>query len=83
MAGDTFGRTAFPHANLKLLREKKGYSGLQAAQAAGVSIATYYSVERGLVRFPTDATITKLAAAFNITVEALLQIKPNKQRSNT
>jgi transcriptional regulator with XRE-family HTH domain len=57
--------------NLRNLREKKGWTQTQAADAAGVSFRSYQNWEIG-GREPRLDALKKLAEAFGVTTDELL-----------
>jgi len=57
---------------IKKLRVNKGYSQKEIAEIVGVNYVNYGRYERGLSR-PSADTLTKLADAFNISVDYLLE----------
>jgi len=62
----------FPN-NLMRLRNRRGYSVLQCATAAGVSIPSWYRYESG-DQFPgTAETLDKIAAAVGVKSATLLK----------
>ena len=62
----------FPN-NLMRIRNRKGYSVLQCAIAAGVSIPSWYRYESG-EQFPgTAETFDKIAAAVGVKSATLLK----------
>jgi transcriptional regulator with XRE-family HTH domain len=70
--------------NLRKLREKKGWTQTEAAQAAGVSFRSYQNWEIG-GREPRLDALKKLAEAFGVTTDDLLEghdgpAKPARKR---
>lgn len=57
--------------NLRKLRETKGWTQTEAAQAAGVSFRSYQNWEIG-GREPRLDALKKLAEAFGVTTDQLL-----------
>lgn len=57
--------------NLRKLRETKGWTQTEAAQAAGVSFRSYQNWEIG-GREPRLDALKKLAEAFEVTTDELL-----------
>jgi len=58
--------------NLKKLRVKKGYSLEKVARLAGLSLNTVIRIESGVNKNPTIETLTKLASAFDVTLDGLI-----------
>jgi len=57
---------------LRVIRAGQGLTVRQAAEKAGVRAATLTAIEHGRVR-PQDATLGKLARAYGIPVEILIE----------
>jgi len=60
-------------SNLKLLREKKGYSLEKVARLADLSLNTIVKIENGTNKNPTIETITNIAKALEIGVDELIK----------
>jgi transcriptional regulator with XRE-family HTH domain len=58
--------------NLKKLRVKKGYSLEKVARLADLSLNTVIRIESGVNKNPTIDTLTKLANAFEVSVDDLI-----------
>jgi transcriptional regulator with XRE-family HTH domain len=67
--------------NLKRLREQKGWTQTEAAEQAGVPFRTMQNWEAGS-REPRLDALRKLAAAYGVTVDELLQVEspPDKPK---
>ena len=59
--------------NLRLLRDKKGYSLERVARLADLSLNTIVKVENGTNKNPTIETLTKIAKALEIGVDDLIK----------
>jgi DNA-binding XRE family transcriptional regulator len=57
---------------LRVLREERGLTQKEAAELANVSHWTLYYLESGK-RAPYMPTVTKIARAYGVTVEALVE----------
>lgn len=58
--------------NLRRLRESKGWSQAEAARQVGAPFRSYVNWELGL-REPRMAALVRLAAAFGVTLDQLLE----------
>jgi transcriptional regulator with XRE-family HTH domain len=65
--------------NIKRLREAKGWTQTQAAQAADVPFRTLQNWEAGS-REPRLDALKKLAVAYGVTVDELLQDEDDKRK---
>lgn len=70
--GDSFNE------NLKLARERKGFSQKEVAESIGVAKSTYSLYESGN-REPNVQTIKKIADVLNTTADSLLGIDDEPQ----
>jgi len=59
--------------NLKKIRAEKGYSLERVARLADLSLNTIVKIENGANQNPTIATLSKIAKAFDIGVDDLIQ----------
>ena len=59
--------------NIKNLRKKHDLSQEQLAQKAGITYSTLIKIESGLNKNPTLETLTKIASAFNIKIDKLVE----------
>jgi Predicted transcriptional regulators len=59
--------------NLKVLRDRKGYSLERVARLADLSLNTIVKVENGTNKNPTIETLTKIAKALEIGVDDLIK----------
>lgn len=59
--------------NLQKLRAEKGYSLEKVARLADVSLSTVVKIEDGTNQNPTIDTLSKIAKAFEVKVDDLLQ----------
>jgi len=59
--------------NLQKLRAEKGYSLEKVARLADVSLSTIVKIEDGTNKNPTIDTIFKIAKAFDVKVDDLIQ----------
>jgi transcriptional regulator with XRE-family HTH domain len=60
---------------LRLLRAERGLTLREAAKRAGVAKETISYIERGETR-PSDLTLAKLAKAYDVPLEELLEPVP-------
>jgi len=59
--------------NLKKIRAEKGYSLERVARLADLSLNTIVKIENGANKNPTIDTLSKIAKAFDIGVDDLIQ----------
>jgi len=59
--------------NLQKLRAEKGYSLEKVARLADVSLSTIVKIEDGTNQNPTIDTLSKIAKAFEVKVDDLIQ----------
>lgn len=59
--------------NLQKLRAEKGYSLEKVARLADLSLSTVVKIEDGTNQNPTIDTLSKIAKAFEVKVDDLLQ----------
>jgi transcriptional regulator with XRE-family HTH domain len=59
--------------NLRKLRGKKGHSLEKIARLADLSLNTIVKVENGVNQNPTIETLTKIAKALEVGVDALIK----------
>jgi transcriptional regulator with XRE-family HTH domain len=57
---------------VRQMRRERGWTGMQLAQRAGIEQAALNRIERGRVQRPQDATLAKIAAAFEVGPETLI-----------
>ena len=62
-------------ANLKRIREVKGMTMQNAANAAGISRMAYHNIEKGIAK-PRVSNLQKLANAFGVKVFDLVRSVP-------
>jgi transcriptional regulator with XRE-family HTH domain len=60
-------------SNIKKLRTEKGYSLEKVARLANLSLNTVMRVESGTNKNPTIETLTKIAKALGVGVDALIK----------
>jgi len=60
---------------LKQLRKKAGWSQQKLAEKAGLSYNVITKIEQGVARRPTIQTMIKLADAFRISLDELVDRK--------
>ena len=60
-------------SNLKKIRAEKGYSLEKVARLADLSLNTIVKIENGVNQNPTIDTLSKIAKAFEIRVDDLIQ----------
>ena len=59
--------------NIKKLRKKHDLSQEQLAQKAGITYSTLIKIESGLNKNPTLETLTKIAGAFGVKIDELVE----------
>jgi len=59
--------------NIKKLRKKHNLSQEQLAQKAGITYSTLIKIESGLNKNPTLETLTKIAGAFKVKIDELVE----------
>jgi transcriptional regulator with XRE-family HTH domain len=59
--------------NIKILREKKGWTQEKLAQEAGISYQTLIKIEHGGIKNPRIETIIKLAKSLDISINELIE----------
>ncbi len=59
--------------NFKKLRAQKGYSLERVARLADLSLNTIVRLESGVNKNPTIETLTKIARAFEVSVDDLIK----------
>lgn len=59
--------------NLKKIRAEKGFSLEKVARLADLSLSTVVKIEDGTNQNPTIDTLSKIAKALEVTVDALIQ----------
>ena len=62
---------------LKELRKKAGWSQQKLAEKAGLSYNVITKIEQGAAKNPNILTMIKLADAFNISLDELVERKPH------
>jgi len=62
---------------LKELRKKAGWSQQKLAEKAGLSYNVITKIEQGAAKNPNILTMIKLADAFNISLDELVDRKPH------
>jgi transcriptional regulator with XRE-family HTH domain len=67
---------------LRILRAERQMSLRRAAAEAGLAKETISEIERGLTH-PHDVTLAKLARAYNVPVEDLLEVSLNLAKLDT
>jgi transcriptional regulator with XRE-family HTH domain len=60
-------------SNLKKIRAQKSYSLEGVARLAGLSLNTIVKIENGVNQNPTIDTLSKIAKAFEVGVDDLIQ----------
>ena len=60
---------------LKELRKKAGWSQQKLAEKAGLSYNTITKIEQGAATMPTIQTVVKIADAFGISMDEVLERK--------
>jgi len=60
---------------IKELRKKAGWSQQKLAEKAGVSYNTITKIEQGAATMPTIQTMIKIADAFGISLDELVERK--------
>lgn len=63
---------------LKQLRKEKGWSQQKLAENTGLSFNAVTKIEQGLAKHPTLKTLLKLAEAFEISLDELVDRKQKK-----
>jgi len=61
--------------NIKKLRKKHHLSQEELAQKAGITYSTLIKIESGLNKNPTLETLTKIASAFGVKLDELVEKK--------
>lgn len=59
------------------LRKKRNWSQQELAEKAGLSFSAIVKLDTGLAKHPTIQTIAKLAEAFGISIDELMERKTN------
>ena len=62
-------------ANIKKLRKGHHLSQEQLAKKAGITYSTLIKIESGLNKNPTLETLTKIAGAFGVKIDELVEKK--------
>lgn len=62
---------------LKQLRKKAGWSQQKLAEKAGLSYNVITKIEQGVAKRPSIQTMMKLADAFGISLDVLVEREPN------
>lgn len=57
---------------LKKIRERKNLTQDDVARAAGIPLATYRAIERGISKHPRYDTISKIARALGVSTKTLM-----------
>jgi transcriptional regulator with XRE-family HTH domain len=65
--------------SIKRERLKRGWTQKELAKRSGVPFRTLLKVELGISKEPTIHTIYKIACAFNMTVNQLIEKKEHKK----
>ena len=60
-------------ANIKKLRKQHHLSQEELAKKAGITYSTLIKIESGLNKNPTLETLTKIAGAFGVRLDALVK----------
>ena len=60
-------------ANIKKLRKQYHLSQEEFAQKAGITYSTLIKIESGLNKNPTLETLTKIANAFKVKIDELVE----------
>jgi len=58
--------------NIKILREKKGWTQEKLAQQAGISYQTLIKIEHGGIKNPRVETLIKIAKSLETTIDNLI-----------
>jgi len=58
--------------NIKIIRNKKGWSQERLAREADVSYQTLIKIEQNRVKNPKLQTLVKIAKALNVTIDELV-----------
>lgn len=59
--------------NIKVLREKKGWTQEELAQKSGISYHTLIKIERGSIQNPRIETVVNLATALGLTLDKIVE----------
>lgn len=59
--------------NVKILREKKGWTQEKLAQEAGISYQTLIKIEHGGIKNPRLETLIKIAKSLGVSVEKIIE----------
>ena len=60
-------------ANLRLLRDKKGYSLEKVDRLSDLSLNTIVKIENGTNQNPTIETLSKIAKSLEVSIDELLK----------
>jgi transcriptional regulator with XRE-family HTH domain len=58
--------------NIKVLREKKGWTQEKLAQEAGISYQTLIKIEHGGIKNPRLETLIKIAKSLEVAIDKLI-----------
>lgn len=59
--------------NIKILREKKGWTQEKLAQEAGISYQTLIKIEHGGIKNPRMETLIKIAKSLEVPIEKIIE----------
>jgi transcriptional regulator with XRE-family HTH domain len=65
---------------LKALREARGLSQAELAEAAGLHLSVVFKIEQGVRDDPAWSTVQALAEALGVEVTAFVERKPGRRR---
>jgi transcriptional regulator with XRE-family HTH domain len=59
--------------NVKILREKKGWTQEKLAQEAGISYQTLIKIEHGGIKNPRMETLIKIARVLEVSIDKIIE----------